>query len=139
MRTLWYGGAAVAMIGFAATMAGAETAEDAFGTWLNPDNGSHVSVYKCGDGLCAKITKITDAQKTDDKNTNPDLRSRPIVGLVIMSGAKRTGDNQWKGQIYNRADGNTYAGTLTVKNRNALDLQGCAAVVFCKTVTWTRI
>lgn len=139
MRTLWYSSAAVAMIGMAATIAGAQTASDAFGTWLNPDNGSHVSVYKCSDGLCAKIVKTVDGQKTDDKNSNAALRSRPIVGLVIMSNAKQTGENQWKGQIYNRADGNTYSGTLTVKSRNALDLQGCAAVVFCKTVTWTRI
>lgn len=139
MRTVWYAATAAATIALAASMAGAQTAEDAFGTWRHPENGSHVTIYKCGENLCAKIAKVIDEQKTDDKNPDTKLRSRPIVGLVIMSGAKKTGANQWKGDLYNRADGGTYSGTLTVKSRNAIDLQGCTAVVLCKTVTWTRV
>lgn len=139
MRTVWYAAAAAATIALAASMAGAQTAEDAFGTWRHPENGSHVTIYKCGEALCAKIAKVIDDQKTDDKNPDAKLRSRPIVGLVIMNGAKKTGANQWKGDLYNRADGGSYTGTLTVKSRNAIDLQGCTAVVLCKTVTWTRV
>jgi len=119
--------------------ASAQKAEDAFGTWRHPENGSHIDLYKCGEGLCAKIAKVVDGQKTDDKNPDASKRSRPVVGLVIMSGAKKTGDSTWKGQLYNRADGGTYAGTLVVKSKNAIDLSGCTAVVLCKTVTWTRV
>jgi uncharacterized protein (DUF2147 family) len=139
MRTLVYGVTAASLIGIAATMATAQTAEDAFGTWKHPDNGSHVEMYKCGEGLCAKIAKVVDGQTTDDKNPDAAKKSRPIVGLVIMSGAKKTGANEWKGQLYNRADGGTYAGTLTVKSKSAIDLSGCTAVVLCKTTTWTRV
>ena len=56
-----------------------------------------------------------------------------------MSGAKKTGSNEWKGQLYNRADGGTYSGTLVVKSKGAMDLSGCTAVVLCKTTTWTRV
>lgn len=117
----------------------AQTAEDAFGIWRHPENGSHVEMYKCGAGLCAKIVKVVDGQKTDDKNPDAAKRSRPIVGLVIMTGAAKSGSSDWKGQLYNRADGGTYSGTLTVKSKNAIDLTGCTAAVFCKTVTWTRV
>ena len=117
----------------------AQTAEDAFGTWRHPENGSHVEVYKCGEGLCAKVTKVTDGQKTDDKNPDTAKRSRPIVGLVIMQGAKKTGANAWQGTLYNRADGGNYAGTITVKGKDQMDLSGCTAVVICKTVTWSRV
>lgn len=117
----------------------AQTAQDAFGTWQHPENGSHVEMYKCGEGLCAKIVKVIDAQKSDDKNPDVSKRDRPIVGLVIMSGAKKTGDSTWAGSLYNRADGATYAGTIKVKAKDALDLTGCTAVVLCKTVTWKRI
>ena len=117
----------------------AQTAEEAFGVWENPDNKSHVQMFKCGEGLCAKIVKAVDAQKTDDKNPKPELRNRPVVGLQIMTGAKKTGPSQWKGNLYNRADGGTYSGTITVKSKTALDLQGCTAVVLCKTVTWSRV
>ena len=139
MRTIVYGVVTVALIGLAANMAKAQTANDAFGVWRHPENGSHVEVYKCGEGLCAKIVKVDDGQKTDDKNKDAAKRSRPILGLVIMSGAKKSGDNAWKGDLYNRADGGTYSGTLTVKSKSAMDLAGCTAVVLCKTTTWTRV
>lgn len=139
MRTFVYGVATALLIGLAASVAKAQTAEDAFGVWRHPDNGSHVQVYKCGEGLCAKIVKVEDGQKTDDKNPDAAKRSRPILGLVIMAGAKKTGANEWKGSLYNRADGGTYSGTLVVKSKTAMDLSGCTAMVFCKTTTWTRV
>jgi len=119
--------------------ASAQSAEDAFGVWLNPENQSNVEFYKCGDGLCAKITKAVDGQTTDDKNPDPAKRSRPIVGLVIMQGAKKTGSNTWAGTLYNRADGKSYSGTVTVKSKTALDLSGCVAAIFCKTTTFARV
>ena len=120
--------------------AAAQSADDAFGLWLNPENGSNVELYKCGaDSLCAKLTKVTDGQKTDDKNPDPAKRSQPIVGLVIMEGAKKSGDGKWAGTLYNRENGKSYSGTITVKSRNAVDLSGCVALVLCRTATWTRI
>ena len=86
-----------------------------------------------------KIVKVIDGQKTDDKNPDAAKKSRSIVGLVIMSGAKKTAANEWKGQLYNRADGGTYSGTLVVKSKTAMDLSGCTAIVLCKTTTWTRV
>lgn len=119
--------------------ASAQKAEDALGVWLNPDNGSNVEFYKCGAGVCGKIVKVTDGQKTDDKNPDPAKRNRPIVGLVIMQGATKSGDNKWSGTLYNRENGKSYSGTLTVKDKNTLDLSGCVAAILCKTVTWTRV
>ncbi len=117
----------------------AQTAEDAVGVWLNPENKSHTEFYKCGDGVCAKIVRVVDGQKTDDKNPDAAKKNRPIVGLVIMQGAKKSGPNKWSGSLYNRADGKTYSGTLTVKSKNEVDLSGCVAAVFCKTTTFTRV
>ena len=121
------------------TLAFAQVAEDAIGVWLNPENKSHTEFYKCGDGVCAKIVKVVDGQKTDDKNPDAAKQKRPIVGLVIMQGAKKTGPNKWSGTLYNRADGKNYSGTLTVKSKNEVDLSGCVAAVFCKTTTFTRV
>lgn len=119
--------------------AAAQTAEEAFGVWRHPENGSHVEMSKCGDALCAKIVAVVDDQKTDDKNPDVALRNRPVVGLPIMVDAKKTGPASWSGNLYNRADGKTYAGTITVKSADALDLKGCVMSVLCKTLTWTRV
>jgi len=126
-------------LAMASGRASAQAAEDAFGVWLNPENQSNVEFYRCGEGLCAKVTKVSDGQKTDDKNPDPAKRTRPIVGLVIMEGAKKTGDNKWSGTLYNRADGKSYSGTITVKSKSTLDLSGCVALVVCRTTTWTRV
>jgi uncharacterized protein (DUF2147 family) len=123
----------------APSLAMADAADQAFGVWRHPENGSHVEMSQCGDGLCAKIVSVEDDQKTDDKNPDPALRSRPIIGLAIMTGAKKTGPATWSGQLYNRADGKSYAGTITVKGPDSLDLAGCVLSVFCKTLTWTRV
>jgi uncharacterized protein (DUF2147 family) len=139
MRILTGTAAGLLALALASGAASAQTAEDAFGVWLNPENQSHTEFYKCGDGVCAKIVKAVDGQKTDDKNPDPAKRNRPIVGLVIMEGAKKTGANKWAGTLYNRADGKSYSGTVTVKSKNELDLSGCVAVVLCKTVTFTRV
>jgi len=120
--------------------AAAQSADDAFGVWLNPENGSNIELYKCGgDSLCAKLTKVTDSQKTDDKNPDPSKRSQPIVGLVIMENAKRSGASKWAGTLYNRENGKSYSGSIAVKSKDAVDLSGCVAAVLCRTVTWTRI
>ncbi|HEU4380056.1 MAG TPA: DUF2147 domain-containing protein [Hyphomicrobiaceae bacterium] len=131
--------AGLAAFALIATPVLAQTADDAVGVWENPENKSHTEFYKCGDGVCAKIVKVVDGQKIDDKNPDPVKRSRAVVGLVIMQGAKKTGANKWSGTLYNRADGKEYSGTVTVKSKNELDLSGCVAAVFCKTVTMTRV
>jgi uncharacterized protein (DUF2147 family) len=138
MRKIAGGIAALLSLGLASGTAQAQKAEDAFGTWRHPENGSHVQMYACGGNLCAKIVKIMDGQKTDDKNPNEAKRSRPIIGLHIMT-AKKTGDNTWAGTLYNRMDGKTYSGTITVTSKNSLDLAGCSMGVFCKSATWSRI
>jgi uncharacterized protein (DUF2147 family) len=119
--------------------ASAQKAEDAIGVWLNPENGSNVEFYRCDAGLCGKIVKVTDGQVRDSNNPDPAKRARPIVGLLILEGAKQTGDNRWSGTLYNRENGKSYAGTVTVKGRDALELSGCVLAVLCKTVTWTRV
>ena len=122
-----------------ASVAYAQSTEDAFGTWRHPENGSHVQMYKCGDGLCAKIVSVKDGQKTDEHNPDAAKRSRPVVGLVIMSGAKKSGPASWQGELYDRSSGKTYSGTVTVKSKAQLDLTGCMAAILCKTVAWTRV
>jgi uncharacterized protein (DUF2147 family) len=139
LKSMTAAAAGLLALSLACAPTAAQKAEDALGVWLNPENGSNVEFYKCGAGVCGRIVKVADGQKTDDKNPDPAKRNRPIVGLVIMQGAKQTGDNKWSGDLYNREDGKTYSGTVTIKSKDRLDLSGCVALVLCKTVTWTRL
>lgn len=118
----------------------AQSAEDVFGVWENPENGSHIQIAKCGAGVCATVVKVKDASRTDEKNPDPALRKRPIKGIVIMNGGKKTDAKTWSGKLYNTQDGQTYSGTLTVVDKNHVKLQGCVmGGLVCKGPTWNRV
>lgn len=124
----------------AASPALALSDDDVLGVWRHPDNGSHIQIYSCGQNACAKIIKVADASRRDDKNPDPKLRSRPVVGVVIMNGGKKVGPLKWQGKLYNTLDGGTYNGTLTLVNENELKLSGCVmGGLICDGRTWTRV
>jgi len=129
----------ICLVAAPAQESAAADATDAFGVWRHPENGSLVRMYKCSGGLCAKVIKVRDPSRKDIHNPDPDLRSRPIKGIVIMRGARKSGDNRWKGRLYNTRDGKTYSGVITVKSKRQLELEGCVlGGLFCQGVTWTR-
>jgi len=100
-------------------------AAEPYGTWLRPSNGAQVEFYRCGAKLCGKVV---------DKGT-----SSAKVGVVIVSGAVKTGANAWKGSLLNPDDGKTYAGVITLVGADGLNLKGCALGVFCQGETWRRV
>jgi len=137
MRAMRLLTAATLILAFAAPPA---FASDAFGVWRHPENGSLVRTYECGGGLCAKVVKVQDPSRKDVHNPDPDLRARPIEGIVIMNGASKTGANTWEGRLYNTRDGKTYSGVVTLKSPQKLELEGCVmGGLFCKGVTWSRV
>jgi uncharacterized protein (DUF2147 family) len=120
MRILQASAAAAAVL-VAATAA---FAQSPFGTWTRPSNGTKVDFYACGGKLCAKV--VASAVKANE-------------GKVIMSGADKTGDNQWKGSLLNLEDGQTYSGVVTLEGPKALNLKGCVlGGIVCKGETWVR-
>jgi uncharacterized protein (DUF2147 family) len=107
--------------------AGSARAEDPYGTWLRPSTGTQVNFYNCGGKLCGKIVAVKDQSRKGE------------IGTVIMNGAARTGDNEWKGDLLNTEDGKTYSGVVTLEGPNALNLKGCALAFICKGETWQRV
>lgn len=118
---------------------------DPIGVWLTPAGNSHIEIQLCGEKLCGKIVWFTEPHnadgtlKLDEKNKNGALRTRPLLGLELMSGFTKTGDGKWtKGRIYNPEDGQTYRSKLEVKDQDTLNVSGCV-LVFCKAQIWTRV
>jgi uncharacterized protein (DUF2147 family) len=109
------------------------------GVWQHPENQSLIEVYPCQrNRLCIKIVEIGDGQRTDTRNPDPALRSRPIIGLVIVNGAEAMPDDRWAGRLYNRNDGRYYDGYLAPAPMERLALTGCVMMVLCRTVIWQR-
>jgi len=145
----------VAAMGFlvAAALIPASSAQaasaDPTGIWRKSEQGERpgkFEIFRCGAGkryLCAKIVWLKDPYYKgkplhDIRNENPRMRDRPILGLPIMQGLAPSGANQWKGNIYNPEDGNTYSVTLTLVSRNQINIRGCKGWILCGTRTWLR-
>jgi uncharacterized protein (DUF2147 family) len=79
----------------------------------------------------------TGKPQVDDKNPNPALAKRPMIGLPLFSGMHSSGPNKWSGQIYNADDGNSYASNISVSGPNTLKVEGCVGAL-CGGENWTR-
>ena len=114
------------------------------GIWLTQAGDAKVRVSKCGSGVCGVVVWLRDPidpatgkRQIDDKNPNPALAKRPIIGLSLFVGMRPAGPNKWSGQIYNADDGKTYASSVSVAGPDTLKVDGCVGGL-CGGETWSR-
>jgi uncharacterized protein (DUF2147 family) len=136
---------AVAAALLAAPSARAQGTAEPTGVWLTQAGDARVKVSKCGGGLCGVVVGLKDPidpatgkPQVDDKNPNPALKKRPMIGLSLFNGMQPVGPSKWSGQIYNADDGGTYASSISVAGPDALRVEGCVGAL-CGGETWTRV
>lgn len=128
----------------AAPAARAQSGVEVSGIWLTQAGDAKVRVSKCGGGLCGVIVWLKDPinpatgkPQVDDKNPNPALAKRPMIGLPLFMGMRASGPNKWSGQIYNADDGKTYASKISVSGPGTLKVEGCVGTL-CGGEQWSR-
>jgi uncharacterized protein (DUF2147 family) len=109
------------------------------------DNGKvTVRVAACGSNLCGKVVGLKKPiddkgrPRLDKENPNPALRSRPVIGLTILSNMKPVGNDRWAGTIYNPDDGYTYTSKMKLQSAKTMKVQGCVAFI-CKTMKFVKL
>lgn len=114
------------------------------GTWLTPDKDAKIEIFKQQQRYFGKMVWLTPDKDekgrpfTDTENPDPALRTRPLVGLVIINDLVFAND-KWKGKIYDPDSGKTYQAQIEMPDRNTLDLRGyIGSPIFGRTETWTR-
>ena len=120
---------------------------DPSGIWLTQGQDAHIQVSRCGAGVCGRIVWLrepndpkTNQPHVDDKNPNPALQKRSIMGLSILIGMRPSGPSKWSGQIYNADDGKTYIAHVTANDNGTLEVKGCVAGgMLCGGETWTKV
>jgi uncharacterized protein (DUF2147 family) len=122
----------------------AQAGEGVSGIWLTQAGDAKVRVNRCGGGICGVVVWLKDPinpatgkPQVDDKNPNPALAKRPMIGLPLFMGMRATAANKWSGQIYNADDGNSYASNISVSGPDALRVEGCVGML-CGSETWSR-
>jgi uncharacterized protein (DUF2147 family) len=122
----------------------ARAGDEPTGVWLTQAGDAKVRVSKCGGGICGVVVWLRDPidpatgkPQVDDKNPNPALARRPIIGLPLFSGMRPAGPNKWSGQIYNADNGNSYASNISLAGPDSLRVEGCVGAL-CGGETWSR-
>lgn len=128
---------------FAVGLSGLAMADEgANGVWKLDSGKVTVRIAPCGTNLCGAIVGLAKPlnkeglPKVDKKNPDESLRSRPLIGLTILANMKPSGDNKWKGTIYNADDGRTYSSYMKLSGSN-MKVKGCVGP-FCKTMMFVR-
>ena len=119
---------------------------------------SEVTIALCPHGFCGTLSKIVVPRKgltdeeyaaaqampvesfTDMRNPDPALRSRPMLGLQILTLLTSTKPNIYDGEIYNPQDGNIYSGYVEMLGPDLLKLNGCVLYnLICQGQDWVRV
>ncbi|MCF6171446.1 MAG: DUF2147 domain-containing protein [Bacteroidales bacterium] len=136
---------------FAQVAAQEVKADDILGIWLNEDKDAHVEIYK-EDGkyfgkiiwLKTPIREETGKPKLDRENEDESLRSRPVMGLLLLSDFEFDGDDEWEdGTIYDPKNGKTYKCYMEFEDeadKDNLKVRGYIGFsLLGRTTYWTRV
>lgn len=116
------------------------------GFWLNQEKEAKVEIYKAKNGkFYGKIVWLKEPMrngkpKMDDKNPKDNLKSQPLIGLLILKGFDKDGDKTYEdGTIYDPKNGKTYSCKITYENANTLSIRGYVGIsMLGRTTTWTK-
>lgn len=127
----------------AAAAAVATGPDTAVGRWRTETRNGIVAIDRCGASLCGRLVGsdglTANPALLDSHNKDAGLRNRRLMGLEILRGFAWKGDRWGGGTIYKADDGATYKGTITTRDADHLQLQGCIVWPLCRTQTWTRV
>lgn len=143
--SLLRGVAAFAVLTVAAS-AGAQAADPVFGHWLTESKRAIVEISPCGENACGKVVWLLEPNddsgqpKTDVKNEDENLRSRPVCGLEMLGSFTKEAEGEWEdGTIYNGEDGKTYNAFMEMQDDGTLKVRGYVGIsLLGKSQIWTR-
>lgn len=125
--------------------AAAQNTNPVVGTWRTEKGDATVRVTTCGSGICGKVVGLrepidpdTGRPAVDNKNPNPALAQRPIIGLNLFNDMRETSATTWAGRIYNADDGQFYASKVAIEGPSRLRVEGCVGAI-CGGEIWTKV
>ena len=122
-------------------------AQTVTGKWKTIDDEtgeakSVVEIYKQNGKVYGKVVEILDPKKRGlpcDKCTGTD-KDKPILGLVIIKGLKKDGNEYNDGTITDPNNGKVYKCYIELDGPNKLDVRGYIGFsLLGRTQTWTRV
>lgn len=122
-------------------------AQDVTGKWKTIDDEtgkakSVVEIYKQNGKIYGKVVEIFDASKRDLNcvECSGSDKDKPIMGLVIIKGLQKDGDEYNGGTITDPNNGKVYKCYIELEGANTLNVRGYIGFsLLGRTQTWTRV
>ncbi len=122
------------------------SAQSIFGKWENIDEetgkvDSVIEVYEKEGKAYAKIIEITDTERRDAlcENCTGKNKNKPILGMDILTGLKKDGEEWSGGKILDPKNGKEYKCYITLENNDKLKIRGYIGfAMFGRTAYWHR-
>lgn len=119
---------------------------DISGTWLTAEKNGKIKIYKAkNDKYYGKVEWLADPTengkpKVDKNNPDKTKHDQPIMGLTMLIGFEKTGNNKYEdGKIYDPKSGKTYSCVMTHKGQK-LEVRGYVGVSWMgRTEVWTKV
>lgn len=118
----------------------AQQADLTKGTWYNEAKTGRIQFFMKDSRLSGKVVWLKETGIKDAKNPDPELRSRPIIGIVNLTGFVSKDGKSWTGgKIYDPESGKTYSSKITIVNDRELDVRGyIGSPLLGRTTRFTR-
>lgn len=110
------------------------------GVWLTQKEDGYIEINKIGARYQGKIigSPSGDTSRVDINNPQPQLRSRPLLGVVIIDDMMFAEDEWRNGTIYDPDNGKTYRCRLSIADGELIVRGYIGNPLFGRTQRWTR-
>lgn len=120
-------------------------ADKVLGKWFNEEKDAQVEIYKENNKYFGKIVWLLNPNeedgtaKLDNKNPVDALKTRPVMGLLLLKDFVYD-DEEWEdGEIYDPKSGKTYSCFMEFETDELLKIKGYIGVKWVgKTTYWTK-
>lgn len=131
---------AISLTGFA------QNKDAILGQWVNSTGEAHIDVFKKGVKYYGKIVWLKTEKdekgivKTDLKNPDERLRSKPILGMEMLRDFVYDDGKYTDGKIYDPKSGKTYSCNMNIKENGDLSMRGYIGIsLLGRTEVWKRV
>ncbi|CAA0209447.1 DUF2147 domain-containing protein [Tenacibaculum maritimum] len=121
-------------------------AQSIFGKWENRDEDTNkvdsvIEVYEKDGKAFAKIIEITNEDRKNAvcEKCSGSNKNKPILGMNILTGLKKDGDEWSGGKILDPKNGKEYKCYIKLEGKNKLKIRGYIGFsAFGRTAFWYR-
>ncbi len=121
--------------------------EDLDGFWIDSDGEVIIEVVPCGAARCGRVAWLKQPDGADGlplrdvKNADPNLKSRPVCGLEVVTAFKKQSDATWgDGTVYVSDQGASYSGKAEIISATQIKVTGFIGfAIFGESEVWSKV